>query len=115
MLRRLGDQVGDVVAGELDELLLEPALADDLEPGDVRAVDLEEERVARVLLVEVPAEHPELRFVVVQRRVRLLAAAGDRLVHELADVVVVEGQGLADRPARSLRPGRATGAPPSPG
>src|SRR5213078_2862622 len=100
-LGSLGKHVGDVVAGDLDELLAKPARPDHGDPGDVRAIDLEEEDVARVLLVDVAADDAQLLLVVVGAGLLgLLAAALDGLVHEPADIVVVERQrfpiGLAD-------------------
>src|SRR6185369_8652797 len=106
--RGLGDHVCDVVPGELDEVLAEPARGAHGDPGNVRTIDLEEEDVARVLFVEVPADDPELLLVVVRARILgLLAAALDGLVHEPADVVIVQRQrfaiGLPDLLARAGR------------
>src|SRR5207249_623411 len=85
-----------------DELLLEPAGRRDGDAGDVGPFDLVEEDVARVLLVDVPADDAELLLVVVRPGFLLLAAARDRRVHELADVVVMERQRLATGRAERL-------------
>src|SRR5262245_1765013 len=83
------------------------------EPDDEGAVLLEEEDVARLLLVHVAADHAQGRLVEPGVAVRLrtrFAAAGERLVHEPGDVVVEEGERLLGLRAERLGPGAVAAA-----
>src|SRR5690348_1116468 len=57
-------EVRDVVAGEFGQLVMLARLRPDEQADDERAVLLEEEDVARLLLVHVPADDAEGRLVV---------------------------------------------------
>ena len=118
--RRFGparDHLGDVLAGELGELVAAAGLAAEEQADDERAVLLEEEDVARLLLVHVATEHAERRLVEAGLRGpaagrRRRAAPGGGLFHEPGDVVVEEGERLLDLGAHRVGPraaGRAGG------
>src|SRR4051794_6762475 len=112
--RAARDELGDVVAGELGEGVVRARLAAEVEADDERAVLLEEEDVARLLLVHVVADHAQRVLVEARVAVRLgarLAAARRGFLHEPGDVVVEERERLlALRPERLRpRPGRRAG------
>src|SRR4051794_4169290 len=108
--RSLGDERRDVVAGELGQDVAPALLSAHEEPDDERAILLEEEDVARLLLVHVPADDPQGRLVeagVTDGLRSGLAASRDRFLHEPGDVVIEEGEGLLGLMAHGLRPGPA--------
>src|SRR3954466_4666262 len=97
----------DVFPGEFREDVPAPGLTGHEQPQDERAVLLEEEDVARLLVVEILAEDAERRLVVTGLviRFRPASAPSRRFLHEPRDVLIEEGQRLLpDRPD-SVGPG----------
>src|SRR5690348_7793226 len=95
----VGDHAVDVVPGELEQGVATARLGAHQQSQNEIAVLLEEEHVARLLFIDVLAEHAQRLFIVARGRGRdrnPLAASSERFVHEPRDVVVKEGQGFLD-------------------
>src|SRR4029077_16157715 len=82
------DHVGDVVAGELGQLMPAAGLAAHQQAQDERSLLLEEEDVTRLLVVHVATDDAERRLVATGWTGRDAGpATGARLLHEPGDVV----------------------------
>src|SRR5436190_2728346 len=99
--------VRDVIAGEFSELVPRARLAAHQQAEDERTFLLEEEDVARLLVVHVPADDPKRGLVVSAggRGTGAAAAPCAGLLHEPRDVVIEEGQRLFALGADRLGPG----------